>query len=65
MPRAAALFKNAGVNTINAPTDFQVKKQDTLWQFPSAEGLMRSEAAFHEYLGIAWAKMRRIVSPEN
>lgn len=61
MPRAAALFKNAGVNVITAPTDFQVKKRDTLWQFPSAEGLMRSEAAFHEYLGLAWAKMRELV----
>lgn len=65
MPRASTLFKNAGVETINAPTDFQVKKQDTLWQLPSAEGLMRSEAAFHEYLGIAWAKIQKIVSPEN
>lgn len=55
MPRAAALFKKAGINIIAAPTDFQIKKRDSLLQFPSADGLARSEAAFHEYLGIAWS----------
>ncbi|KFN38640.1 MAG: hypothetical protein JU82_10980 [Sulfuricurvum sp. MLSB] len=61
MPRAAALFAKAGVNVLPAPTDFQVKKAAEIWDLPSAEGLQRSEAAFHEYLGLAWGKLRRLI----
>jgi uncharacterized SAM-binding protein YcdF (DUF218 family) len=57
MPRAAALFKKAGISIIAAPTDFQIKGSDALLQFPSSYGLKRSEAAFHEYLGIGWNKI--------
>lgn len=57
MPRAAALFKKAGISVTAAPTDFQVKESETLWQLPSAGGLERSERAFHEYLGLAWGKI--------
>ena len=57
MVRASALFRKNGLNVIEAPTDFQVKKSDILWQFPSSEGLGRSEAAFHEYLGLLWNKL--------
>lgn len=58
MVRASALFRKSGVAVIEAPTDFQIKKEDTLWQFPSAGGLSRSESAFHEYLGILWNRLR-------
>lgn len=58
MVRASALFRKSGVTVIEAPTDFQIKKEDTLWQFPSAGGLSRSESAFHEYLGILWNRLR-------
>ena len=58
MVRASSLFRKNGLNVIEAPTDFQVKKVDTLWQFPSSGGLSRSEAAFHEYLGLLWGKLR-------
>ena len=58
MVRASALFRKAGINVIPAPTDFQIKKNDELLQFPSADGLGRSEAAFHEYLGLAWGKLK-------
>lgn len=61
MPRSAALFKKAGITVIAAPTDFQIKKRDPLLQFPSAEGLKRSEAAFHEYLGIIWSKTTGLI----
>lgn len=61
MVRASALFRKAGIEVIPAPTDFQVKGNDTLWQFPSANGLERSEAAFHEYLGLAWEKLKEIL----
>lgn len=58
MVRASALFRKAGIEVIPAPTDFQVKGNDTLWQFPSADGLGRSEAAFHEYLGLMWERLK-------
>ncbi|MEW5831248.1 MAG: envelope biogenesis factor ElyC [Campylobacterota bacterium] len=61
MPRAVALFSKAGVNVLPAPTDFQVKKRNDVWEFPSAEGLQRSESAFHEYLGLAWGKLRGLI----
>ncbi|MDO9054960.1 MAG: ElyC/SanA/YdcF family protein [Sulfuricurvum sp.] len=58
MVRASLLFRKNDINIIEAPTDFQVKKEDTLWQFPSSYGLSRSEAAFHEYLGLLWGKLK-------
>lgn len=58
MVRASALFRQVGIEVIPAPTDFQIKADDTLWQFPSAGGLGRSEAAFHEYLGLAWGRLK-------
>lgn len=58
MVRASALFRKEGIEVIAAPTDFQAKGNDTLWQFPSAEGLGRSEAAFHEYLGLGWGRLK-------
>lgn len=61
MARASALFQKAGIDVIPAPTDFQIKKRDELLQFPSAEGLERSEAAFHEYLGLAWGRLKGIL----
>ncbi|MDD2367782.1 MAG: ElyC/SanA/YdcF family protein [Sulfuricurvum sp.] len=61
MPRANALFHKAGINTIPAPTDFLVKKEEDLFQLPSAGGLMRSERAFHEYLGLVWGRLSGIL----
>ena len=58
MPRAMTLFEKAAVNVTAAPTDFKVKKRDDWLQLPGAEGLHRSEIAFHEYLGILWMKIR-------
>ncbi len=61
MPRASLLFRHHGLTIIEAPTDFQVKKSDDWLQFPSSYGLSRSEAAFHEYLGLAWGKLRGLL----
>lgn len=57
MPRAMATFEKAGLNVTAAPTDFKVKRDEWL-QWPSSTGLSRSEAAFHEYLGLLWMKLR-------
>ena len=61
MVRASALFHKAGIVVIQAPTDFQAKGNDELWQFPSAGGLERSEAAFNEYLGLAWGRLMGVL----
>lgn len=61
MIRASALFQKAGIDVIPAPTNFQIKKRDELLQFPSAGGLERSEAAFHEYLGLAWGRLKGLL----
>ncbi|DAB38654.1 MAG: hypothetical protein A2023_01275 [Sulfuricurvum sp. GWF2_44_89] len=58
MVRASLLFRQNGINVTEAPTDFQVKQEELLWQFPSSYGLRRSEAAFHEYLGLLWGKVK-------
>jgi len=61
MPRSMALFKKCGMHPIPAPTDYFVKKRQRVSPamfFPSASDLYKTERAFHEYLGIAWAKLR-------
>jgi uncharacterized SAM-binding protein YcdF (DUF218 family) len=58
MLRASSLFQKYGMNVIEAPTDFQVKKESELLQFPSSTGLAYTETAFHEYLGLMWGKLR-------
>jgi uncharacterized SAM-binding protein YcdF (DUF218 family) len=61
MPRAVTLFRKLGMSPIPAPTDFWVKRKETIAPgnfFPSAISLRKLEKAFHEYIGIIWAKIR-------
>jgi uncharacterized SAM-binding protein YcdF (DUF218 family) len=61
MPRSIALFKKQGMNPIPAPTGHLVVRKQGLSPssfFPGAGNLRKAEASFHEYLGIAWAKLR-------
>ena len=61
MPRSVALFKKHGMHPIPAPTDYFVKKRQRVSPgifFPSAGDLYKTERAFHEYLGMVWAKLR-------
>ena len=61
MPRSMGLFKKLGMNPIAAPTDFASLSSES-WVpssfYPSAGGLRKAELAVHEYLGLAWAKVR-------
>ena len=60
MPRAIALFKQQGMSPFTAPANYLVKKrpgQSVSIKF-SAGNLVKSESAIHEYLGLAWAKLR-------
>ena len=61
MPRAVALFRKRGMDPIPAPAAHIVKEQSYRAPgdfFPSAGGLQKAQMAVHEYLGIAWSKLR-------
>jgi uncharacterized SAM-binding protein YcdF (DUF218 family) len=63
LPRAIALARVRGLNPTPAPTDYRAKSEawDQPKEFlPGAKHLDKSERAFYEYLGIAWAKVRRL-----
>ena len=63
MPRSMILFKKLGMHPIPAPTEYQVKGRR--WTapkrfYPTADGLVKAERAFYEYIGLVWTKMRGI-----
>lgn len=60
MPRAMALFHDAGIFPKAAPTDFEAKSGQ-LNQWPCSVGMRLSERAFHEYLGLLWMQLKRLL----
>ena len=61
MLRSVALFKKLGMQPIPAPTDHSFKGRQMINPgvfFPSAGKIGNAERVFHEYLGLAWAKLR-------
>ncbi len=61
MPRSITLFKRLGMHPIPAPTEYQVKEGSGTAPkrfYPTADGLMKAERAFYEYIGLVWTKMR-------
>jgi uncharacterized SAM-binding protein YcdF (DUF218 family) len=61
MPRTMALFKKRGLEPIPAPADFlapHVQSSGPGRFFPGGGSLGRTQAAVHEYLGLAWAWLR-------
>jgi len=61
MPRAIALFKKRGMHPIPAPVRYMVRGEYTLnaeFFLPSPGELYKTELAWHEYLGLLWAKFR-------
>jgi len=61
MPRAVMHFRNAGLNPIAAPTNFNIRKNNISGSytdyFPSPGNIRFMEIVFQEYLGMLWAKM--------
>ena len=61
MPRAAMLFREAGLNPTPSPTDFNIKKNNIPSSykdyFPSSKNIRWMEIVFNEYLGMLWAQM--------
>lgn len=61
MPRAISHFRNAGLNPIPVPTNFNIRKNSLpgsyLGYFPSSENIRLMEIAIQEYLGRLWASL--------
>jgi len=62
LPRAVALFRNAGIEVIPCPADYANRANDdfrfTDYFVCDLIGLERSTKAIYEFLGLAWAKVR-------
>jgi len=61
MPRSMGLFLKKGMHPIPAPIGHKVIKRKKITPsmfFPSAGRIEKTEQAFYEYLGLAWAKLR-------
>lgn len=58
MPRAMMLFKSLGLNPIPAPTDFHKSEFKGYLIAPDIYTFCNSQIAMHEYLGIAWSKIK-------
>lgn len=57
MKRAVKLFKEENINLIPAPTDFLAKEKNDYLREPNSKELRKTELAFHEYIGLAWATL--------
>lgn len=64
MPRAMALFRRQDLEPVAAPVGLPAQ-QMAQWSpeefLPSSHSLQRTEIALHEYLGLAWAKLRGVI----
>ncbi len=61
MPRAALLFRRAGVRFVACPTDYEAPSTERFrWDLLSFDGeaLLRSTRAAHEWLGLLWLRLR-------
>lgn len=59
MPRSRAVFEKAGLEVVPAPTLFYSRNEFTPTDFmPSGEGLRRSDYALHEWIGMAWYRLK-------
>ncbi len=61
IPRAMALFRKQGMHPIAAPAQYMNRVDDTFnigFFLPSPGVIHRIDRAWHEYLGLAWAKLR-------
>lgn len=64
LPRAVALAEKQGVNVVPCPADFafrpDVEADERWWAF-DVSSLSRTTKAVHEWLGLAWARLRGLV----
>ena len=63
MPRAAAVFRRAGFEVIEAPTAFTTRyRTDLLTFLPRAESLKDSKIFIHEVIGLLWYRVKLAIS---
>lgn len=63
MPRAILAFEHAGFEVIPAPTGFTTSYKLTVLDFmPSAFALLKSSRFMHEILGIAWYRLKFLIT---
>lgn len=68
MRRSLVTFRRLGLNPIPAPADFFMKEIPIGFRtfLPTAQNLMMTQAAIHEYLGLLWLTVKDVVSgPDN
>lgn len=59
MPRAAAVFRRAGFDVVEAPTAFTTRYRiDVLAFLPRAESLRDSKIFVHEVIGLLWYRLK-------
>jgi uncharacterized SAM-binding protein YcdF (DUF218 family) len=59
MPRAQAVFEQNGFDVVAAPTLFLGRGSLKMANFiPAGEGVERSHAALHEWIGLLWYRIR-------
>ncbi len=59
MPRSRQAFVRAGIEVVEAPTMFYSRAKWSPWMLlPSASGLYRSFYAMHEWIGMAWYRLK-------
>lgn len=64
MRRAKASFDRVGFTVIPAPTVFQRKEPDSILEFvPQLRTLGTLNTVLHEWVGILWYRLQRIISP--
>ncbi|MGB5919460.1 YdcF family protein [Arcobacter sp.] len=61
MPRAMKIFQMQGLNPIAVPTDFTVKEQKSN-SYLNVKDLRKVSIAIHEYIGLAWLKVKDILN---
>jgi uncharacterized SAM-binding protein YcdF (DUF218 family) len=61
MPRAMMLFESLGLNPIPAPTNFYKTEFDGYFTAPGLGSFNKSKIAMHEYIGILWSKIKRVI----
>lgn len=61
MQRSVSLFKKQGMALIPAPTNHLIKQEPSFRPsrlFPNSGNIRAAETLIHEYLGLAWSKLR-------
>jgi len=69
MPRAMHIFRSEGLRPIAAPANYEVAgtPRALYWRdwLPKASNFAIVEAAWHEYLGMAWADLKQSWTKDN